>query len=70
VTREGHLDAVTVKVELRPESATDEHAATACSVLRHRIKSLIGISCEVKAGPPGCVPRSQGKAQRVLDRRT
>ncbi|HEX6260989.1 MAG TPA: phenylacetate--CoA ligase PaaK [Woeseiaceae bacterium] len=70
VTREGHLDAVTVRVELRPESATDEHAATACSVLRHRIKSLIGISCEVKAGPPGCVPRSQGKAQRVLDRRT
>ena len=61
------IDAVTVVVELRPESATDSQAVG--EKLRGRIKSLIGISCAVRTGPPGSVPRSQGKAQRVLDRR-
>ncbi len=69
VTRAGHLDAITVVVELRAETATDDHAALAEKTLRQRIKSLIGVSCEVRAGPPGCVPRSQGKAQRIVDRR-
>jgi len=70
VTRSGHLDAVCVIVELRPEAASDEHAASAKKHLSHRIKSLVGISCEVRAGPPGSVPRSQGKAQRIIDRRS
>jgi phenylacetate-CoA ligase len=69
ITREGNLDAVTVMVELRPHSVTEEHAESARRMLRHRIKSLIGISCDVRTGPPGSVPRSQGKAQRVVDRR-
>lgn len=68
VRRERHLDAVTVAVELRPgfedaESTAIEHDT------RNRIKALIGISCDVRVGPPGSVPRSQGKAQRVLDTR-
>jgi phenylacetate-CoA ligase len=69
IRREGHLDAVTVLVELRPEADTDAHAEAARGTLRQRIKSLVGISCEVRTGGPGTVPRSQGKAQRVVDRR-
>jgi phenylacetate-CoA ligase len=69
IRREGHLDAVTILVELRPESSTDEHAETARRTLKHRVKSLIGISCDIHTGPPGSVARSQGKAQRVVDRR-
>ena len=68
VSREGHMDAVAVKVELRPDCATADCEAIARQTRGH-IKSLIGISCAVHVGPPGSVPRSQGKAQRVIDLR-
>jgi phenylacetate-CoA ligase len=66
VTRRGHLNAIAVLVELRPDCATLERDAIAARA-RARIESVIGISCEVRVGPPGTVPRSQGKAQRVVD---
>ncbi|HZD53023.1 MAG TPA: phenylacetate--CoA ligase PaaK [Woeseiaceae bacterium] len=68
VTREGHLDALSVVVELRPDCASAECGAIAAE-MRTRIKSLIGISCKICVEPPGSVPRSQGKAQRVVDSR-
>ena len=33
------------------------------------IKTQIGITIEVVVGEPGSIPRSQGKAQRVIDER-
>jgi phenylacetate-CoA ligase len=69
IRREGHLDTVTILVEMRPETDTEANAESARSVLHKRIKSLVGISCEIRTGSPGSVPRSQGKAQRVVDRR-
>jgi phenylacetate-CoA ligase len=69
IRREGHLDMVTILVEMRPETDTEANAESARSVLHKRIKSLVGISCEIRTGSPGSVPRSQGKAQRVVDRR-
>jgi hypothetical protein len=45
---------------------------TACAdkagEMQHRLKSLIGVTCEVAVEAPGEVPRSQGKAVRVKDR--
>ena len=37
--------------------------------LAHRIKSLIGITAEVEAIPPGGIERSIGKAKRIVDLR-
>lgn len=37
--------------------------------LQQDIKDVIGISVEVNLVPPGSIPRSQGKAQRIEDRR-
>ena len=37
--------------------------------LRELIKTQIGITTEVVVGEPGSIPRSQGKAQRVIDER-
>ncbi|HEX2138883.1 MAG TPA: phenylacetate--CoA ligase PaaK [Woeseiaceae bacterium] len=68
VRRERHLDAVTIAVELRP-GFEDAGSPAIEHDTRSRIKSMIGISCDVRVGPPGSVPRSQGKAQRVLDTR-
>jgi phenylacetate-CoA ligase len=37
--------------------------------LTKQIKDIVGVSTEVTVGEPGAVPRSQGKAVRVVDNR-
>ncbi|MEL6380780.1 MAG: hypothetical protein AAFQ29_13555 [Pseudomonadota bacterium] len=43
--------------------------AEAGTALAARIKDSIGVSVTVTVGAPGTVPRSQGKAVRIIDRR-
>jgi len=67
--REDRLDRMIVKVETLA-SVTDasvQHAAA--KSLADKIKSSIGVTAEVVAGDVGSVPRSQGKAVRVVDNR-
>ncbi len=40
-----------------------------CHQLRHRIKSMVGISTDVMIVNCGSIPRSEGKACRVFDLR-
>ena len=71
VTRDGHLDSLTVKVEFAPERAIDATVtAAAAATLGRNVKAYIGISVEVRICEPNELPRSTGKAQRVVDRRT
>ena len=67
LTREGSLDAMTVEVELAP--GFDGDRARKAEEVTHHIKSMIGVTCKVVPKSPGEVPRSQGKAVRVIDRR-
>jgi phenylacetate-CoA ligase len=67
LTRAGALDEMTVEVELAPDFAGD--AKRKAEEVVHHIKSLIGVTCTVTPKAPGEVPRSQGKAVRVVDRR-
>jgi phenylacetate-CoA ligase len=73
VTREGHLDALEVQCELQRDvtfkmSATERHEIA--HTLRHHIKSLIGVSTDVKVMDYESIPRTQaGKAKRVFDHR-
>ena len=67
LTREGALDAMTVEVELAPDFTGDR--ARKAAEVTHHIKSLIGVTCTVVPKATGEVPRSQGKAVRVVDRR-
>jgi phenylacetate-CoA ligase len=70
LTRENHLDCLTVAVETRPGLAPDSiEARAAAERLRHEIKVFVGSSVEVALRPEGGVERSQGKAKRVLDQR-
>jgi len=64
--KENRLDKMIVKVETLT-AATDQTAAA--ELLAQKIKSSIGVSAEVVAGDAGSVPRSQGKAVRVVDNR-
>jgi phenylacetate-CoA ligase len=68
--QQGAMVAMTVEVELAPGSplAEPERARKAADVCHH-IKSLVGVTCDVEVKSPGELPRSQGKAVRVIDRR-
>jgi phenylacetate-CoA ligase len=71
VSREGHLDAVAVDVELKNEfrylPAFDKEYVA--HTLQRHIKSFIGISTEVRIVDIGGIERSLGKARRVVDNR-
>jgi phenylacetate-CoA ligase len=72
VSREGHLDTLAVKVELRADvaaGASDGDVAAIGKELERHIKSLVGVSTRVNVCSPGAVERSAGKAKRVVDLR-
>ena len=68
LSRQGQLDHLTVEAEADEARSEDERLHLAYQV-RHHIKSMIGVSCEVLVRLPGELPRSEGKAVRVRDLR-
>ena len=67
VERDGILDSVTVSVELSPNAT--QPTQTLRTELGQRIKAMVGISVAVEVKGRGELPRSGGKATRVIDRR-
>ena len=68
VSRPHRMDEVVVIVEARPDLAPDAHRSEA-SALGHSLKSMVGISAEIRVVASGSLQRSSGKAARVTDRR-
>lgn len=66
--KDGHLDAMTVNVEASGEMDVAARDKTA-EELKHRIKSYIGISARILVHVAGSIPRSEGKAKRIIDNR-
>ena len=64
VGKTGNLTSITVHVEPREAAGTDPDEAR--DVLARHIKGNIGISARVVVRQPGSLPRSLGKAQRVV----
>ena len=69
LTRAGRMDALTVKVERRPELA-DETSQRAADHLVKQVKDRIGTTVEVTLVDAGTLVRSEGKLKRVYDLRT
>ncbi len=67
--REGRMDAMQVNAEALPGHADEAARAALGRTLGKRIKDVIGISVAVTVTPPGGVPRSEGKAVRLVDKR-
>jgi phenylacetate-CoA ligase len=68
LTREGRLDAMTVKVERRLDA--DAAAGTAAGrELATLVKNTIGVSVAVDVVAPDGVERSMGKMRRIVDQR-
>ncbi len=68
LTRNGALDEVALRVEAQATVPEDQHAPCA-RALAHAIKSYAGVTMRVEVVAPGVIPRSQGKAVRVVDQR-
>jgi len=69
VRKEGHLDSLTVRVELAPEMR-EANPDTVRGELEHQIKSYIGVSSQVEVVAPFAIERvTIGKAKRVIDKR-
>ncbi|VAV96799.1 Coenzyme A ligase, partial [hydrothermal vent metagenome] len=68
---DNNLDVVKVLVEITTEARDlcEDSRTQIAQRLRHHIKSLVGVSTIIDVGDVGAIPRSQGKAQRVIDRR-
>jgi len=69
LSKKDRLDAMLVKVEAIPGLDSADARSAAAQTLAQKIKSSMGVSAEVIAGDTGSVPRSQGKAVRVIDNR-
>ncbi len=69
IYKEGNMDCVDIRAELKPGFSGDESRARAAKELAHHIKSYIGISTRIEVVETNRLARSEGKAKRVFDRR-
>jgi phenylacetate-CoA ligase len=71
VEREGHLDTLEVAVEVDEAVFSDEvkELQTLGKRIERQIKDYLTVSVKVRLVEPRSIPRSEGKAQRVIDRR-
>jgi phenylacetate-CoA ligase len=67
--RDGNMDSLAVNVEVAGNDTDEAARHQAARALQHAIKTMIGVSTRINVLNEGGVSRSQGKAQRVIDRR-
>jgi phenylacetate-CoA ligase len=71
VERDGSMDTMTVEVEISDRVFSDEikQLEQLTRQITHDIKDILGVTCRVKLVNPRAIQRSEGKAQRVIDKR-
>ncbi|MBZ0218229.1 MAG: phenylacetate--CoA ligase, partial [Fimbriimonadaceae bacterium] len=69
--KQGNLDCLRVNIEISPNSGTTiaEAGEHISGTLKKAVRDHVGISIEIALHEPGGVARSEGKAQRVVDKR-
>lgn len=71
VTRDGNLDKLEILVELSEKSFSDKISILEAleRKIQDRIHSVLGISTKIRFVEPKVIPRNEGKAIRVIDKR-
>ncbi len=71
VSRENYSDKLEVQVEMTPEMFSDNlsHISDREDELVSALKAILGIYAEVRLVSPRSIPRSEGKAVRIIDKR-
>ena len=68
--KDGRMDKMIVYTEhYKSENVEQSYVENLSSNLKKRVKDIMGLSIEVDVGKKGSVPRSEGKAVRVIDER-
>ena len=69
--RVNHSDTLEVQVEMTEDMFSDTvaHIENVRRYITEQIKSVVGISTKVTLMAPKAMPRSEGKAKRVIDNR-
>ena len=71
VDRQGNMDTLEVQMEVNESIFFDEMKRQKAFVekVQKRLISVLGVSAKVKLVEPASIPRHEGKANRVIDRR-
>ena len=68
--KDGRMDKMIVYTEhYKSEDVEQSYLENLSANLKKRVKDIMGLSIEVNVGKKGSVPRSEGKAVRVIDER-
>ena len=68
--KDGRMDKMIVYTEhYKSEDVEQSYVENLSANLKKRVKDIMGLSIEVNVGRKGSVPRSEGKAVRVIDER-
>ncbi len=72
VDRKGPLDMMTIMVELSESGFSDKigDLMTLSRSISKQLKGVLNIVADIELVETGTIPRSEGKAQRVIDKRT
>ena len=65
----GRMDTLKIRVEARPAASGERHRETMAKQVVGRIKDVIGVSTHVEVLDAYTLPRSEGKAKRLVDLR-
>ena len=71
VDRRGALDDMLVQVEVKREAFSDKitDLMSIRKKVEHKLKNILNVAVSVELVEPGSLPRFEGKAKRVIDRR-
>ncbi|HID30722.1 MAG TPA: phenylacetate--CoA ligase, partial [Desulfobacterales bacterium] len=71
IERKEHMDILEVDIEVNEDVFSDEVKGLQQmeKEIQRDIKDMLGVSCKVRLVEPKTIQRSQGKAQRVIDKR-
>jgi len=72
LTTENHLDRIEVRVEFSDASLLDDYGKLEelRARIRHNVKAVLNIDAKISLVTPGTLPRFEGKAKRIIDKRT
>jgi len=71
VDRKMELDTLLVRVEVAPEAFSDKitDLMNLKAMVAGKLRSVLNVNADVELAEPGTLPRFEGKAKRVIDRR-
>ena len=71
VDRENNLDTLEIQVEISPDMFSDtvKSLEDQEKAIKSAVESTLGISAHIRLVEPKTIPRTEGKAVRVVDKR-